>query len=332
MNGVKDKIWFPARRPVRQIRRRPGRPRRVRAGRQRRDGNLDQLPRHQDLAQRRHVREGGGDRQAHRAVDVRPRAADLLGDARHRSRHRRASAAPTTRSCCGRCRRSASSPSSPRQGREQLRVSRRTVTHGSNARFLPRRPLHRDPRARHQLCAGLFSRRAAVHVDRAVAFRTAASPSPRSISTSSPTFWATPRSARWRLPMSSTPRARCWRAPRRGPRSARICRALPQVAAVSKPGGAAPASGTDSSGHAVLTTSSLGAETRLARVLRTADRAGADADPRPAGAHRAADRARPRGRDHRRHHDGAAHAGADHRAAAPARGGSAPASSATASR
>ncbi len=58
-----------------------------------------------------------------------------------------------------------------------------------------------------------------------------------------------------------------------------------------------------------------GAKTRLARVLRTGDRAGADADPRPAGADRAADRARPRGRDHRRHHHGAAHAGADHGAA-----------------
>ena len=58
-----------------------------------------------------------------------------------------------------------------------------------------------------------------------------------------------------------------------------------------------------------------GAETRLARVLRTGDRAGADADPRSAGADRASDRARPRGRDHRRHHHGAAHAGADHGAA-----------------
>lgn len=39
-----------------------------------------------------------------------------------------------------------------------------------------------------------------------------------------------------------------------------------------------------------------GAEARLARVLRAADRAGAGADPRPTGADRAFDRARPRGR------------------------------------
>ena len=33
------------------------------------------------------TREGGGDRQADRAIDVRPRAADHLGDARQRSKH-----------------------------------------------------------------------------------------------------------------------------------------------------------------------------------------------------------------------------------------------------
>ena len=75
-----------------------------------------------------------------------------------------------------------------------------------------------------------------------------------------------------------------------------------------------------------------GAEARLARVLRTGDGAGADADPRSTGADRAADRARPRGRDHRRHHHGAAHAGADHGAAGRRAGVSAPAISAIASR
>ena len=38
-------------------------------------------------------------------------------------------------------------------------------------RFLPRRQADRDPLARHQFCAGLPPRRAAVHVDRAVACR-----------------------------------------------------------------------------------------------------------------------------------------------------------------
>ena len=82
--------------------------------------------------------------------------------------------------------------------------------------------------------------------------------------------------------------------------------------------------GADDGGH--------GAKARLARVLRTADRAGVDADPRPIGADRASDRARPRGRDHRRHHHGPPHAGADHRAAGRRAGVSAPAISATASR
>ena len=66
-----------------------------------------------------------------------------------------------------------------------------------------------------------------------------------------------PRSARWRLPMSPIPRATCWPPPPPGPRSARISSALPQVAAVSKPGGVAPASGKDAKGNAVLTTSSV---------------------------------------------------------------------------
>ena len=55
-----------------------------------------------------------------------------------------------------------------------------------------------------------------------------------------------------------------------------------------------------------------GAAARLVRVLRAADGAGADPDPRSIGADRASDRARPRGRDHRRHHHGPPHAGADH--------------------
>ena len=58
-----------------------------------------------------------------------------------------------------------------------------------------------------------------------------------------------------------------------------------------------------------------GAETRLVRAVRAADRAGAGADPRPAGAERAVDRARPSGRDPRRHRAGAADADPDHRAA-----------------
>ena len=100
-----------------------------------------------------------------------------------------------------------------------------------------------------------------------------------------------------------------------GPEVGKNLSALPQVAAVSKPGGVAPAVGHRQQGQRGADDVEPGAEARLARVLRTGDRAGADADPRPAGADRASDRARPRGRDHRRHHHGAAHAGADHGAA-----------------
>ena len=57
------------------------------------------------------------------------------------------------------------------QGREQLRMTRQTVTLGQQRGFLPRRQADRNRLARHQFCAGLFPRRAAVHVDRAVACR-----------------------------------------------------------------------------------------------------------------------------------------------------------------
>ena len=65
-----------------------------------------------------------------------------------------------------------------------------------------------------------------------------------------------PRSARWRLPMSPMPEATCWPPPRTGLKVGKNLSALPQVAAV-RPGGVAPASGTDARGNAVLTTSSL---------------------------------------------------------------------------
>ena len=83
-----------------------------------------------------------------------------------------------------------------------------------------------------------------------------ASPSPRS--TSLPLRFPRRRPGRQGrpLPMSSTTRARCWRVRRRARRSARTSSALPQVAAVIKPGGAPLAAGTDSDGHDVLTTAS----------------------------------------------------------------------------
>ena len=130
---------------------------------------------------------------------------------------------------------------------------------------------------------------------------------------SSPTSSATPRSARRRHAYIVDRKGEVLANSARAPRSARNSRALPQVAAVMAPGGVARTSGKDCERPCRADRLERGAEARLARVLRAADRAGAGADPRPTGADRASDRARPRGRDHRRHHHGAAHAGADHR-------------------
>ena len=159
----------PARRSVRQIRRRAGRPRRVRAGRQRRDGNLDHLPRHQELAQRRHEREGGSDRQADRAIDVRPGAADLLGDAGLLQHDRRA----PRRLCATAAAGAAGQPALA----DQCPGPRATPPHPPDRhprqrrRFLPRCQVHRDRQARHQLRAGLLPRPAAADVDHAAACR-----------------------------------------------------------------------------------------------------------------------------------------------------------------
>ena len=100
-----------------------------------------------------------------------------------------------------------------------------------------------------------------------------------------------------------------------GPEVGKNLSKLPQVSAVSRPGRRGAGVGHRCQGQRRADHIEPGAEARLARVLRTGDRAGADADPRSTGADRAFDRARPRGRDHRRHHHGAAHAGADHGAA-----------------
>ena len=159
----------PARRPVRQIRRRAGRPRRVRAGHQRRDGSLDQLPRHQELAQRRHVGEGGSDRQANPAIPVRPRAADFLGDAGLLQHHR-----PAPRRLCP----VAAAGAAGHPALAAQRPGPRTAPHDApdrharqQRRFLPRRQADRNHPARHQFCAGLPPRGAAVHVDHAAARR-----------------------------------------------------------------------------------------------------------------------------------------------------------------
>ncbi len=138
MIGVEHNIpvlaprWAPG--PVRQIRAGAGRAGGVRARRQRRDGNLDQLPRHQDHADRRDGGESRGDRQTDRAVDRRTRTPGQLGDPRLCGD---AGAAPrrlcaTAQQRAARC---ASCPGSRGQGRELLRLSRTTVTVSGGADF-----------------------------------------------------------------------------------------------------------------------------------------------------------------------------------------------------
>ena len=90
------------------------------------------------------------------------------------------------------------------QGRELLRMSRQTVNDGSNADFSRDIRFTETAGPRHQLCAGLFPGRAALHVDRGVAFGfKPASRWPKSTCASSTTSSAMPRSAGPATPMWS---------------------------------------------------------------------------------------------------------------------------------
>ena len=107
------------------------------------------------------------------------------------------------------------------QGRETLRLSRQTVSIGSNADF------SRDLRFTETLTRGASfaapyfrEERPFMSLSLAHSGYNAGAPSPKSTSPSSTTSWATPRSARRPTPISSTARARCWRTPRTAPRSA----------------------------------------------------------------------------------------------------------------
>ena len=134
-------------------------------------GNLDQLSRHQDHADRRDVGEGRGDRQADRAVDVRPRAADQLGDPRQ-LRRRSSSTAPTTPNCCNRCRAVSQLSLLNGQGREQLRLSRTTIAGRQQRAISPATSRFTETVARGVSYAPAYFRGdAALHVDLGVAFR-----------------------------------------------------------------------------------------------------------------------------------------------------------------
>ena len=244
------------------------------------------------------------------------------------------SAAPTTRSCSIRCPPSASSSCSTARAARCCGCRAPTITVDSNADF------SRDLRFTETVARGVsfspafFERQPAVHVDLGGAFRLQRrrhrgrdrSQLPLRLSRRRPG-----RQGGVRL---------CGRSARpgagdlldAGPMSARTCRSCRRSRPSIAPDGEPLAIGHRRQRPCGADGVEHRAEARLDRVLRAADRAGADADPRPAGAHRAFDRARPHRRDHRRHGAGAAHADPDHGAARPARDGSAPAISASASR
>ena len=141
-------------------------------------------------------------------------------------RQRSNSAAPTMPNCCGRCRPVSQLSLLNGQGREQLRLSRTQIATRQQRRFLPRRRASPKP----SRAASALRRPISAASGRSCRSRcripasTPASPSPRSTCASCRISWATPRSARSPLPMSSIRRARCWRPRPRAPRSARICR------------------------------------------------------------------------------------------------------------
>ena len=200
-------------------------------------------------------------------------------------------AAPTMRNCCGRCRRSASSRMLDAAG---PRAASPVAHARSRSAAMPTSPaicsFTEAVRARHQLRAGVFPRASSRIMSIALSHSgfNAASPSPRSISASSPTSSATAQVGKVGVCLCRrSPRARCWRIRPRGPEigegSCERCRrSLPLIAAAQ----CVLAAGTDSQRPFGADDVERRAKAWLARVLRAADGAGADTDPRSTGAHR----------------------------------------------
>jgi class 3 adenylate cyclase/HAMP domain-containing protein len=143
-----------------------------------------------------------------------------------------------------------------RQGREQLRLTRRIFTPGSNADF------SRDVRFTETVSRGTsfapayfrgeqpFMSIALSHADGSV---TVAEIDLDFLSE----FLIDAQVGKVAFAYVTDARGDVLAASSNGPEVSKNLSALPQVAAVSKPGGVAPASGTDARGNAVLTTSSL---------------------------------------------------------------------------
>ena len=176
-------------------------------------------------------REGGGDRQADRAIDVRPRAADQLGDPRllrPRTEQRRADYAQLLRQVPQVSQLSLLNG----QGREQLRMTRQTVTLGSDADF------SRDVRFTETVTRGTSFAPAYFRGPSGRSCRsrcrmpTAASPSPRSTSTSCRTFSIDAQVGKVAFAYVIDPRGDVLATSSNGPEVGKNLSALPQVAAV----------------------------------------------------------------------------------------------------
>jgi class 3 adenylate cyclase/HAMP domain-containing protein len=142
------------------------------------------------------------------------------------------------------------------QGREQLRLTRQTVTLGSNADF------SRDVRFTETVSRGTSFAPAYFRGDRPF-MSIALSHADGSITVAEidldflSEFLIDAQIGRVAFAYVTDAKGDVLAASSNGPEVGRNLSALPQVAAVAKPGGVAPASGTDARGNAVLTTSSV---------------------------------------------------------------------------
>ena len=200
------------------------------------------------------------------------------------------------------------------EGREQLRVSRRTALEGSNLDFSRDisfiRPPSAAPATRRPISAasGRIMTIALSHSDSNV---TVAEIDLGFLNE----FLGDAQVGKMAFAYVVDDKGQVLASSSKGPEVGKNLADLPQVAAVIKRGGAPLASGTDGAGHDVLTTASavpkLGWHVFYEQPTAQALSPIRDQLVRIA----LADRARPRGRDHRRHRDGAPDAGADHGAA-----------------
>ena len=177
-----------------------------------------------------------------------------------RNQTRSSSAAPTTPSCCTRCRRSTSCSRSTARAARRCGCRAPDRPRSAATRISPATSASpkRSPRGA-SFAPAYFRDRTPVHVDLRwrIPASMPASPWPRSISRFLSDFLGDAQVGKATLRLCGrSARARCWRPPSKGPEIGKDLSKLPQVAAAIAPGRAPDTSGTDFNGHAVLTASS----------------------------------------------------------------------------